>query len=179
MLRGILVFAAGFALSIGAARLVWPKLLYSKVQQPLQFNHEVHTGQKGNMTCDGCHSLREDGSFAGVPKLEGCSTCHAAPMGESKAEKQLVDQYLQPGREPQWLRYMHQPDNAYFPHAPHIQRAKLSCETCHGGQGKSKSLAPVSINRISTYNPGIKRMDDCIACHRSKGLEHSCLDCHK
>ena len=37
-------------------------------------------------------------------------------------------------------------------------------------------------DRISGYSRDVWRgmkMDDCVACHRQQGLEHSCLDCHK
>jgi hypothetical protein len=37
-----------------------------------------------------------------------------------------------------------------------------------------KRTGPLSLRRA-----GGMRMDDCVACHRQNGLEHSCLDCHK
>ncbi len=194
MLRATLIFTAGFLASLGAGWLALPKTLYRTEAQPLSFNHQVHTGDKGNMACEDCHSFRENGSFAGIPKLESCAGCHAEAMGETAAEKQFVANFVKPGREPQWKVYARQPDNAFFPHSPHVKAAKLKCEKCHGDHGKSTTLPLYQVNRISGYSldvmgrpagrwglqrAGGMRMDDCVACHRQNGLSHSCLDCHK
>ena len=194
MARGVVVFVAGFALSLGTGWLVLPGTFYRKAEQPLKFNHEVHTGASNSMACEDCHSLREDGSFAGIPKLEKCAGCHAEPVGTTDSEKQFVEQYVKPGREPQWLVYSRQPDNAWFPHSTHIKVAGLKCESCHGSHGHSTSLQPLEVNRISGYTRNVMglpagrfglqraggmRMDDCVRCHTDKKLEHSCLDCHR
>jgi hypothetical protein len=63
-----------------------------------------------------------------------------------------------------------------------VKLAHLDCATCHGKQGQSDSLRPYQEDRISGYSRDIWRgmkMDDCVACHRSHGIETSCLDCHK
>lgn len=179
MTRGLIIFATGFAFSAAAGWLVLPDKFYSKTQQPVQFSHEVHVGPKNSLACDTCHSFRADGSFTGVPKMDGCTGCHAAPMGTTVAEKNFIEQYVTPGREPQWLVYSRQPDNASFSHAVHVKRAKLACEQCHSTHAKTTTLRPVELNRISGYARDTMHMDACVACHKKNGLEHSCLDCHK
>lgn len=182
MSRGVLVFAAGFALALGAGWLALPGAFYEKREQPLSFSHDAHTGAANGMACEDCHGFREDGSFAGIPKLDKCASCHAEPLGATEHERMFVESYVKTGREPQWLAYSRQPDNAWFPHASHVKAGGLKCETCHGEHGHSKSLRPVEVNRISGYTRDVMggmRMGDCVRCHTDRGLEHSCLDCHK
>jgi hypothetical protein len=63
-----------------------------------------------------------------------------------------------------------------------VKTGKLKCEQCHGGQGSSDKLPALQRDRISGYSREVwesMKMDDCIDCHSSRGLAHSCLDCHK
>jgi menaquinone reductase, multiheme cytochrome c subunit len=191
--RGKILFLAGFAVALGAGWAGLPAVLYERSQQPVAFSHKVHTGEKGGMKCDDCH-FREDGSFGGIPALEKCAGCHAAPLGQTPAEKAFVDGYVIPNREVPWGVYARQPENAYFPHTAHVKLAKLACSQCHGDHGSTDILRPLERDRITGYSrdlwgrpvsqvalrsgPGML-MDDCVACHRDKGLQHSCLDCHK
>jgi menaquinone reductase, multiheme cytochrome c subunit len=194
MIRGSLSFGAGLLLSLAAGWIGFPRVLYERIPQPLQFSHKVHTGDKGGMKCEDCHSFAADGRFSGVPALEKCSGCHAQPMGDTAAEKQLVTDYVTPQREVPWKIYARQPENAYFSHAAHVTLGKIACERCHGEHGRTDTLRPLERNRISGYSRDVMglpasriafrttrgmRMEDCVACHRERGLEHSCLDCHK
>ncbi len=189
------MFFAGVAAALAAGWAGFPYALYERRPQPLEFNHAVHTGEKGGMKCEDCHVLRDDGSFAGIPAVENCSGCHAQPLGTTQAEKVLVEKYVTPNREIPWEVYSRQPENVWFPHAPHIRLAKLDCAECHGDHGKTTRLRPFERNRVSGYSrdiwgpsisriatgkrrPGMK-MDDCVDCHREKGLAHSCMECHK
>lgn len=193
MIRSAALFAGGFLLAASAGWLVLPATLYRSAAQPFQFNHKVHTGEKGGMACNDCHTLRENGTFAGIPKLESCAGCHSEAQGETRAEKEFVANFVKPNREPQWHVYSRQPENAFFPHTAHVKRAGLKCETCHGDHGKSETLPLYQVNRITGYSlnvmgptartrnahtPGM-RMEDCVSCHRQHRLDHSCLDCHK
>ncbi len=194
MNRGKVLFLCGFAAALGAGWAGLPAVLYEKTAQPVDFSHKVHTGEKGGMKCDDCHSFRDDGTFAGIPALEKCATCHAATLGNTRAEKTFVEKYVNANREVPWGVYARQPDNAYFSHATHVKVAKLACERCHGSHGATDTLRPLERDRISGYSrdlwgrpaagvslrsgPGM-RMDDCVDCHRQNGFAHSCLDCHK
>ena len=193
-LRGKLCFATGLAASLGAGWLVFPSVLYERSAQPVDFSHAVHIGDKGGMKCEDCHALRDDGTFTGIPALEKCAGCHAQPLGNTKEEKLLVERFVKPGREIPWVVYARQPENVWFPHAPHVKLAKLDCRECHGDHGKTDHLRPYEQNRISGYSRDIwgqsiarvgwqprrgMKMDDCVACHHSRGLTQSCLDCHK
>jgi menaquinone reductase, multiheme cytochrome c subunit len=193
--RGTIFFFAGLFGMLGMGWLGFPRVLYRTSTQPLAFSHKVHTGDKGGMKCEDCHALREDGSFAGIPAVEKCGGCHSQPLTNSAGEKVLVEKFVTPNREVPWLVYARQPENVYFPHAPHVKLAKIKCEECHGPHGATDKLRPYEENRISGYSrdiwgahigrvsfgtkrPGMK-MDDCTGCHAERGLSHSCLDCHK
>jgi menaquinone reductase, multiheme cytochrome c subunit len=192
------MFGSGVIAMLCAGWLGFPYVLYEKVEQPIQFSHKAHV-ETGGMACEDCHSLGENGKFSGIPKISQCATCHEAPLTELAHEKVLVEEYVAKNREIPWLVYSRQPDNTYFPHAPHMKQGKLECERCHGDHGKTESLRPFERNRISGYSrdiwgtsisrisfpgkqpparPGMK-MDDCARCHTEKGLQQSCLDCHK
>ena len=172
---------SGRSAALGAGWLGFPRALYQSRPQPVNFSHKVHADKAGTK-CDDCHAFREDGTFAGVPSLDKCAGCHAAAMGSTVAEKNFIDQYVTPQREPQWAVYARQPENVYFSHITHVKLAQVKCERCHGDEGSSDTLRPYQQDRISGYSRDVWRdmkMDDCVACHRQHGLEHSCLDCHK
>jgi hypothetical protein len=180
MVRG-LPFAAGLLVALGAGWIGFPRVIYKSVPQPVAFSHKVHADKAG-AKCEDCHSFREDGTYAGMPTLDKCSSCHAAAMGTTAEEKKFIDQYVTPGREPEWVSYARQPENVFFSHAAHVKRGKMKCEQCHGNQGASETLRPVQIDRVGGYTREVWQrgtMDDCVACHRQHNQENSCLDCHK
>ncbi len=191
---GKISFTAGVAAILALGWFAYPRALYKKIDQPLQFSHQIHTGAKVGLTCDSCHSVRADGSFSGIPRIEQCAACHAQLQGSSPDEKTLVERYVTPNREIPWLVYARQPENAYFPHGPHLNLAKIECQRCHGQHGNSNSLRPFQVNRISGYSRDIwgknisglhsnpwdgMKMSDCSRCHADRGVKDSCLMCHK
>ena len=195
-LRGTAIFLLGFAATLWAGWVAFPRALYTSAAQPINFSHKVHAGEKVGMACDDCHGIGEDGRFAGIPKLEKCSGCHAEPVTTNADEKILVERYVKPELEVPWLVYSRQPDNVAFSHAVHVKTAKLKCEKCHADHEKTDKLRPYEQNRVSGYSrdiwgrsmirvsakpgscPGMK-MDDCARCHADNKVITSCLDCHK
>ncbi len=187
-------FLAGLATTLAVGWFGFPRALYREIDQPIQFSHRIHTGEKVGLACDSCHSLKADGTFGGIPKIEQCTACHAQPQGTTSDEKSLVDEYVSRNREIPWLVYARQPENVYFSHAPHLKLAGIGCERCHGPHGQSDSLRPFQVNRISGYSrdiwgqriSGIRskpwdgmKMTDCTRCHRERGVNDSCAVCHK
>jgi len=190
-MRGIFPFAAGAAIMLVAGWAGFPRAIYKSRPQPVDFSHKVHADKAGQK-CEDCHAFRPDGTFAGIPTLDKCAGCHAAAMGSTVAEKNFVEQYVTPAREPHWAVYARQPENVFFSHIAHVKRAKLSCESCHGDHGTSDHLRPYQQDRVSGYSRNIWQtaervkstraamtMSACVECHRQQGLENSCLDCHK
>ncbi len=193
-ITGKIPFIAGFVLSLMAGWFVFPRALYRSIAQPLQFNHKMHTSEKVGLTCDGCHSFKDDGRFGGIPAVEQCASCHSEPVTKSAQEKLLIEKYIKTGREIPWLVYSRQPENVQFSHIQHVKLGNLPCERCHGNQGSSESARPFQQNRLSGYSrdiwgksiSGIKtspsdgmKMSDCERCHVKLGVQDSCLSCHK
>ena len=187
-------FIAGMAVILALGWYAFPRVLYKKIEQPVQFSHQIHTGEKVGLSCDSCHTFTEAGRFAGIPGIEQCSGCHSEAQGTTVDEKRVVEKYVKPNREIPWLVYARQPENVYFSHAPHLKLAQLKCERCHGPHGTSDSLRPLEENRISGYSRDIwgrsisrvrnkpwegMKMDDCARCHKEQGISTGCLDCHK
>jgi hypothetical protein len=123
-------------------------------------------------------------------------------IGESRAEEQLVNDYISKGKKVEWALYFRQPQCVSFSHSSHVRRAKLECETCHGPQGLSRYATEYRVNRITgysyvVYDPdesesvaeitersgkgawGTMGMDECAQCHRAMGTSTACFICHK
>lgn len=172
-------FIVGLAASLVVGWIIFPKLLYSKKRQPIDYNHVLHLKEVENR-CESCHFFREDGSFSGVPRLAQCVDCHEDVQGETPDEAKFVEQYVAKGKEVPWLVYSRQPDHVFFSHAAHVKLAGMACATCHGSHSESETLRVYEKNRITGYSrdiwgkniAGFKRntwdrmkMDDCAECH--------------
>jgi hypothetical protein len=115
--RNVLVFALGLASALLLGWGAFPRVLYTQKHQPLDFLHKTHAEKSGLSDCSECHSMREDGSFAGLPATEKCAGCHSERLSDSKAEAILVDNYIKRGQETPWLVYARQPENVWFSHS--------------------------------------------------------------
>ncbi len=160
-----------------------PRLQYRTVEQPIQFNHKVHSEAVG-MTCDDCHpSVPTDASPAfpistcAVPRREGEQRGRAAPRRALRRDgaRGAVARPRAAARE-----------RLLLPRAAH--RAKIACERCHGPHGESPRRAPVQENRLTWYSRDIwgpsptrprgtwegMKMTDCSSCHRA-AYARACL----
>ena len=194
LLRRIPLFAYGVLAALLLGWLVFPSLLYRRIDQPLQFSHALHTSESVGLSCQDCHSIDEAGNFSGVPSVRSCANCHEDMLGESDSERRLVEDYVAKGREIDWLVYSRQPDNVRFSHAAHVMAANLECARCHGTHGSTDHLRPLEKNRVSGYPRDIwghsisrfasahstgMKMGDCCDCHQRAGVKTACLDCHR
>ncbi|MCP4682078.1 MAG: cytochrome C [Desulfobacterales bacterium] len=207
-IQGGIFFLAGLIGSLILGWVIFPMLLYSDQQQPFNFNHALHLdpeivdgieGDTETETCLFCHEFRDDGTFAGIPRLAKCMECHddpESPMGETADEQEFLTKYVADEIEIPWLSYYRQPDCVYFSHIAHVNMGELGCGTCHGDHDKSERLPAYKANRLTGYSikiwgeniAGIKnntwdrmKMDDCADCHTEKGHEenNACFVCHK
>jgi hypothetical protein len=192
---GVLFFLIAFVVVFLSGWLLFPKLLYSKNEQPFNFNHVLHTEETGS--CDACHFLREDGSYNGIPDLASCMECHTEePNGDSEDELIFCEEYVANEKEVPWLIYSKQPDCVFFSHAAHLKgKNSMDCQGCHGDIGESTECKPYEENRLTGYSRdiwgkniwGIKKhswdrmkMDDCAECHKEEtGSQGACFQCHK
>ncbi len=194
MRRTLLVFGLGFLIAILGGWVLFPRALYSRHFQPVDFHHKTHGEKSGQAQCDACHALTSDGQFTAIPRRETCAGCHSDKLGTSAAEAVLVDSYIKPGHETPWLVYARQPANVWFSHAIHTQRGGLACAECHGNYGESDQTRVYEQNRISGYSRDIwghsisrlrraphdgMKMSDCEACHKRHKVEVGCFGCHQ
>jgi len=192
--KGVMMFVVGFAAALAIGWFAFPAVLYKTEAQPMQFSHKTHAGEQAGMSCQDCHLTGNDGRFRGIPVITKCAECHSAQLGETESEKILVEQYVTPNKEIPWRVYSRQPDNAFFPHAPHVSLAAMKCEECHGAHGGSETLRAFQVNRISGYSRDIwgqnisglpseswqgMKMDRCVRCHAINGRRDGCIECHK
>jgi menaquinone reductase, multiheme cytochrome c subunit len=192
--RSVISFGLGLAAALFCGWIALPYVLYRQIEQPMQFNHQVHVGDELGMSCTDCHSFDDKGRFTGIPVVASCEPCHSEPIGESLAEAVLAREHIAEGREVEWLVYSRQPDNVFFPHSTHVNLASIECQRCHGDHGTTESLRPFEQNRLSGYSRDIwgpsnsrfrraehegMKMSDCTSCHRASGVRDSCLICHK
>ncbi len=205
---GWIYFLAGLTGAMFTGWVVFPMLLYSEQPQPMEFNHALHMnpeivdgieGDSETEKCLYCHNFREDGTFAGIPRLASCMECHddpEFPFGETEAEKAFLVNYVAKGKEVPWRVYYRQPDNVYFSHIAHVKMGEIDCEVCHGNHGLTEKLPVYKENRLTGYSINIwgrniagwklnswdrMKMDDCAECHKESGEEqnNACAVCHK
>jgi hypothetical protein len=194
MARNTFFFGFGLAVALFVGWILFPRVLYVQKHQPLDFLHKTHAEKSGVADCAECHTIREDGTFAGLPPMEKCAGCHSDRIGDSKAEATLVNTYIKTGNEPPWLVYSRQPANVWFSHAIHVKRAGLACKECHSSYGESDQVRVYQVNRISGYSRDLwghsisrlrraphegMKMSDCEDCHRRRNVEVGCLGCHE
>jgi len=175
----LMFFIFGFVASLVVGWAIFPKLLYSRKTQPINFNHALHT-ELVEEGCEGCHYFREDGSFSGVPTLAECVECHEEVNGTDPEEVKFVTRYVATDTEVPWLVYSKQPQCVFFSHAAHVKMAKMDCVACHGHIGESTEFRIYEENRITGYSRDIwgqniagfkknswdrMKMDDCSDCH--------------
>ena len=223
--RGGMLVGAAFLIGLVAALAfgwgVYPDLMFSKKEQPLFFSHKVHVEEQG-MSCFDCHSFREDGSFTGLPDVENCASCHqgiitAEPDEDStpeqrayyEAERVLVEEYIEQGKELPWVAHQVQPDNVFFSHATHYQACfkchltmkgdlnlgtpdepQKLCMTCHVSLDELEKNPAVDVNIMTDYTRTTMKMWECERCHAHPGhfyndgkgrtaANNACYTCHK
>jgi hypothetical protein len=186
-------FVVGLAAALVIGWWIYPALLFAERHQPVDFNHQAHLVKLG-MACSDCHTLRDDGSFRGLPTTSECATCHSGVQSDSPREKKFIDDYVAKGRELPWRVRQKQPANVYFSHAAHsvdncnachdFATAEL-CNLCHVDVARTTNSLPVFENRMTGYSAATMKMDRCESCHaqpdhlRDTSANNACFVCHK
>ena len=127
---------------------------WDPLEQPVPFSHKHHVGDDG-IDCRYCHSSVETSSFAGIPPLSTCMTCHSQLFKDQPALAPLVRAFAS-GVPLHWQRLHKLPDFAYFDHSIHIAKG-VGCVSCHG---------PVDQMPL-TWRVAPLTMRWCLACHRA------------
>lgn len=122
------------------------------LEQPVPFSHKHHVGEMG-LDCRFCHASVEDSSFAGIPPVSTCMTCHSQ-IWKSSAMLEPVRDAARTGRPLKWVRVNKLPEFVYFDHGIHVHKG-VGCETCHG---------PVDRMPL-TWRHASLEMRWCLSCH--------------
>lgn len=121
-------------------------------EQPVPFSHQHHVGDLG-LDCRFCHASVEKSSFAGIPPVSTCMTCHSQLFTDS-ALLQPVREAAGNGRPLKWVRVNGLPQFVYFDHSIHVNKG-VGCATCHG---------PVDKMPL-TWRESSLEMRWCLSCH--------------
>lgn len=139
------------------------------VPQPVAFNHRKHT-QDLQLNCEFCHQYVTSGAHAGLPGNDICSTCHLAPMGESKEAARLTE-LLSRGDSLQFHKLFRLPSHVTYTHRRHVGIAQLECSLCHGGIAATERPPARPLVQIN--------MGFCLDCHRDRAQSLDCVACHR
>jgi hypothetical protein len=135
--------------------------------QPINFSHKIHVGKVG-LQCQFCHETVDKSTFAGIPSVQKCMSCHAN-VATDRPEIQKLTGYWERGEVPQWNRVhrLRIRNHVYFSHKRHI-KADIDCSNCHG---EVKYMD--KIRRVRSLEMGW-----CINCHRTNNASTDCWTCH-
>lgn len=122
------------------------------LEQPVPFSHKHHVGEVG-LDCRFCHSSVEHSSFAGMPPVSTCMTCHSQLFADS-AMLEPVRDAARTGRPLKWVRVNDLPQFVYFDHSIHVRKG-VGCASCHG---------PVDRMPL-TWRQASLEMRWCLSCH--------------
>jgi hypothetical protein len=124
------------------------------VAQPIAFSHQHHVRDDG-IDCRYCHASVETSSFAGIPPLETCMTCHSQLFTDAPILEPLRRAYADRATLA-WNRVHDLPDFVYFDHSIHVAKG-VGCTTCHGAIDRM----PLTRRVAPLY------MEWCLECHRA------------
>ena len=143
-------------------------------EQPVPFNHQLHAG-KNKTPCETCHEHAADRPHAGLPRLEVCMDCHKHITPKSAAGTAYVEsmrKLFKEGGDLIWVRVYELPAHVYFSHQRHTEVAGLECKACHG------DMLALSVPPARPIARTLQ-MDNCLACHESRGVTTDCAACHR
>jgi hypothetical protein len=138
-----------------------------RVDQPIAFNHTVHTEI---IECDTCHEYYGSRDHSGLPSLSLCMSCHEEALTESDEEQKLLE-LVAAGSTVKFQKLFRLPDNVFYSHRRHVSLGELECATCHGDVAMTETPPEVPLIRIS--------MKFCQDCHQERNVRDACTSCHR
>lgn len=181
-------FAAGTMLLAWAGFGISATIAGGKIEQPIEFPHDIHAGKMG-INCLYCHTYARRSLVSGIPPLQKCIGCHEnIPSVRDRPRIKALFEYWEK-KEPIPFKKVHdEPGFVRFNHERHIQRfyfwqkrpIQEVCGYCHGD--------------VKTFTVAEKveplTMGWCASCHEQDHLinntgpqtsqgPHDCWACHK
>ncbi|MGA7616914.1 MAG: cytochrome c3 family protein [Thermoanaerobaculia bacterium] len=107
----------------------WTTRVGRPIDQPIPFSHKHHVSEDG-IDCRYCHTSVEKSSFAGIPPIKTCMTCHSQLYVNSPMLAPIRKSF-ESGIPVEWNRVNHLPEFVFFDHSIHVAKG-VGCSTCHG-----------------------------------------------
>jgi hypothetical protein len=160
----------------------------SKIEQPIEFPHDVHAGRMG-INCMYCHTYARRSPVAGLPPLQKCIGCHEniASVRNTPRIKKLFE-YWEAKTPIPWKKIHNLPDFVRFNHERHIQRfyfqqgqsVQETCGHCHGDV-KTMTVAekamPLTMGWCASCHEEDHKVDAASA--KTTNGPNDCSYCHK
>lgn len=134
--------------------------------QPIKFPHYIHAGNL-SLDCKFCHKYVDKSTFASIPNIQVCMTCHQTAATDRPEIKKLT-RFWKEHKQVPWKVIHKLPDFVYFSHKRHI-KAGLDCANCHGPIQVVKQ-----VRQVKSLTMGF-----CVRCHKIKKASLDCATCHK
>lgn len=152
----LVLVVAGTAITIllNTNRLQYTNDVMVAKEQPVPFSHKHHVTGVG-IDCRYCHTSVEESSFANIPPVETCMTCHSQIWTESPLLEPIRESF-RTGKPVEWVRIHDLPDFVYFNHSVHLSKG-VGCQTCHGQVDQMPLMW-----KVNSLN-----MEWCLECHRA------------
>ena len=150
----LVVVGTGLTILLNTNRLHYTSDVQVAKKQPVPFSHKHHVTGVG-IDCRYCHTSVEESSFANIPPVETCMTCHSQVWTESPLLEPIRESY-RTGNPIEWVRIHDLPDFVYFNHSIHVHKG-IGCQTCHGQVDQMPLMW-----KVNTLN-----MEWCLECHRA------------
>jgi Cytochrome c7 and related cytochrome c/Class III cytochrome C family len=131
----------------------WMTRATMPLDQPVPFSHEHHVRGLG-IDCRYCHTSVETSSFAGIPPIKTCMTCHSQIWKDSPMLEPIREAYRS-GIAVRWKRVHDLPEFVFFNHSIHVNKG-IGCASCHG----RVDLMPL------TWQVQTLHMRWCLGCHQ-------------
>lgn len=122
--------------------------------QPVPFSHQHHVSGLG-LDCRYCHTAVENASFANIPPVKTCMTCHSQIWKDAPVLEPIRQSWTT-GVPVRWQRVYDLPDFVYFNHSIHVNKG-VGCATCHGRIDRQ----PLTRRAQTLF------MSWCLDCHRA------------
>jgi hypothetical protein len=136
--------------------------------QPIAFSHKIHVGRVG-LECQFCHETVDKSTFAGIPSVQKCMSCHAN-VATDRPEIQKLAGYWERQEPMEWNR-VHRiriRNYVHFSHKRHVKKG-IDCAVCHGEVRHMDE-----IRRVRSLEMGW-----CVGCHEQNEASTDCLTCHQ
>jgi len=112
-----------------------------KVEQPIEFPHDIHAGKMG-INCMYCHTYARRSLVSGIPPLQKCIGCHQnIPSVRDKPRIKKLFEYWETKQPIPWKKVHDLPEFVRFSHERHIQRFYLLSWRCEDDDGRRKGEA--------------------------------------